>query len=152
MIVARVELDMSPAEDLSRSGIRLALRVGMNRAASPVKAAVVSHAAAVRRLGHLAKSIRIRLREYPADRWAAVVGPTTKYVRTKGRYTRGRTPGAARFIKPAKYAHLVEKGTARSRAKPWLRPAHDATAQQFLDRVGAEVGGEIERRLARRAK
>lgn len=148
---ARVELDLTPGEKLARSGLRKATRIGMNRAASPVKAAVVSAASAVKRYGYLAKSIRIRLRSYPADRFVAVVGPSTKFTRVKGRYTRGQTPGAARLNKPWKYAWLVEWGTKRSRAKPWLRPAQAAAGPAFVKRAQAEVGKEIAKELARRA-
>lgn len=153
MISGRVELDMSPAEGLRKGGIRKATRIGLSRAASPVKAAVVSHAERVKKYGFLAKAIRIRLRTYPADRFVAVIGPSTKYVRTKGKYRRGPKAGEKKVHRPSKYAHLVESGTKRSRPKPWLKPAHDATARQFLDRAGAEVGKEIEQELARqRAK
>jgi HK97 gp10 family phage protein len=153
MLGARVALDLGPAEGLTKGGIRKATRIGLNRAASPVKASVVSHAAAVKRFGYLSKSIRIRLKGYPADKWVSVIGPGTKFVKVKGRYKRGATPGAAKFFKPAKYAHLVERGTKRSKPKPWLRPAFDSTKGRFLDQAAAEVGKEIAAELARhRAK
>lgn len=152
MIGGRVQLDMTPADGLKKSGIRKAMRIGVNRAASPVKASVVAHAEAVKRYGFLAKAIRIRTRVYPADRYVAVVGPSTRYVRQKGKYTRGPKKGQPRVSRPSKYAHLVESGTKRSQAKPWLKPAHAATAGRFLDQVGREVGREIELELARHQK
>lgn len=151
LVKAGVMLDMRPAEELAKSGLRRATRIGLNRAASPVKAAVVSHAAAIKRFGFLARSIRIRLRIYPADRFVAVIGPSRKFVRVKGKYTRGKRKGQPRLHIPAKVAHLVEKGTKRSRAKPWLQPAHDETAPRFLETAAREVGREIELELARRA-
>jgi hypothetical protein len=149
VIAARAEIDLSPAEGLRQGGIRKAMRIGLNRAASPVKAAVVSHADAVKRYGYLGKSIRIKLKGYPADRFVAVIGPSTKYTRTKGKYTRGKRKGEKRVFRPSKYAHLVEKGTGRSKPRPWLKPAYDESAGQFIDQAGVEVGREIELELAR---
>jgi hypothetical protein len=146
-------VDMTPAEELRKGGIRKALRIGINRAASPVKASVVAHAAAVKKYGFLAKSIRIRVRTYAADRWASVIGPSTRYARKKGKFTRGKKKGQPRLFKPSKYAHLVEDGTKRSKAKPWLRPAFNESAGGFLRRAGQEIGRELELELQRqRAK
>lgn len=152
MLKARMDLDLSPAEGLTKGGIRKAMRIGLNRAASPVKAAVVSHAEGVKRFGYLAKSIRIRLRIYPNDRFVAVIGPSTKVSRKKGKFKRGPRKGQPRVFVPSKYAHLVEKGTKRSRAKPWLQPAHDEAAPQFVQQAPAEVIREIENQLAAKAK
>ncbi len=151
MIGARVDLDLTPAEGLRKGGIRKATRIGISRAASPVKAAVVSHATAVKKFGYLAKAIRIRLKVYPADKFVAVIGPSTKYTRTKGKYTRGKRKGEKRVYRPSKYAHLVESGTRRSQARPWLKPAHAESAGRFLATAAAEVGREIELELSRRA-
>lgn len=149
MIKGTVRLDMTPAERLKNGGIRKATRIGLNRASSPVKAAVVSHADAGRRFGFLGKSIRIRLRSYPADRWVSVIGPSTKFTRTKGKYKRGKRKGEARVFKPSKYAHLVNAGTKRSKATHWLDQAHAEAAPRFLADVGREVGAEISKQLAR---
>ena len=151
MIGSRVELDMRPAEGLCQGGIRRAMRIGLNRAASPVKASVVGHAEAIKRFGFLAKAIRIKTKSYPADRFVAVIGPSTKYTRTKGKFKKGKRKGQPKKFVPGKYAHLVERGTKRSQAKPFLGPAHAATAARFLEQVGIETGREIEQELARRA-
>lgn len=147
MMAAHLELDLKPAEGLRASGLRKATRIGLNRAASPVKASVVSHATNVKRFGFLAKSIRIRLRTYPGDKFVAVIGPSTKFVRTKGKFKRGKRKGQPRKQVPAKYAHLVEKGTKRSKARPWLAPAHAESAARFVAQAGVEIGREIERLL-----
>lgn len=149
MIKSRVELDMSPADGLRAGGLRLATRIGMNRAASPVKASVVSHAEAVKRYGYTAKAVRIRVKEYPADRFVTVVGPSMNFVRTKGKYKRGPKKGQPRRHRPAFYAHLSNSGTKRSRALHWLDKAHAESAPGFLARVGPAVGAEIEKRLTR---
>jgi hypothetical protein len=116
MIGASVELDMTPAEGLAKGGLRKATRIGINRAASPVKASVVSHAEAVKRYGFLAKSIRIRLRSYPADRFVAVIGPSHEVHPDQGKCSPAGKKGEPRKCRPSKYAHLVEKGTKRSAA------------------------------------
>lgn len=148
---AHFHLDLSPSDRLRAGGLRKALRIGINRAASPVKGSVVSHAEGRRRYGFLAKSIRIRLRVYPADRFAAVIGPSTKYVRTRGKFKSGKRAGQKKKHVPAKYAHLVERGTKFARPRPWLKPAFDATAPRFLDQCGREIWREIQQELARRA-
>lgn len=150
MIGARVQLDLSPMAGLKGAGIRRALRIGMNRALSPVKASVVEHAAAIADTHALEKSIRIRLRTYPGDKYVGIIGPSTTFKRTRGKFTRGARAGQRRLHIPAKVAHLVEHGTRRSRARPWLRPAHAATAHEFLDRARVEVGREMLAELERR--
>lgn len=152
MIAAAVRLDLSPADGLLKGGgLKRAARIGLSRAAAPVKAAVVSHAEGVRRFGYLAKSIRIKLKGYPADRWVSVIGPSTKYKRQKGKYKRGKRAGQPKVSTPARYAHLVERGTKRSLPRPWLRPAYAATAGGFTAAAGYEVMREVEAELARRA-
>lgn len=149
MIDAKVKLDLTPGEQLAKSGLRRATRIGLSRAASPVKGSVVSHANSVRRFGFLAKSIRIRLRIYPSERYVAVVGPSMNFIRTKGKYKRGKHKGQPRRHRPAYYAHLVERGTKRSRARPWLAPAHAESASGFIENARREVGAEITRELDR---
>ncbi len=152
MIVSRVDLDMSPADGLRQGGLRKALRIGINRAASPVKASVVSHALAVKKYGFLAASIRIKVKAYPADRFVTVIGPSTKYTRSRGKFKKGKRKGQPKKSIPSKYAHLVERGTKRSLAKPWLAPAHAESAGRFLIQAGVETGREIELELSRQAK
>lgn len=148
-VSTRVELDMRPAEGLRKGGIRRAMRIGMSRAASPVKASVVAHAEAIRRYGFLAKSIRIKLRSYPAERFVAVIGPASKFKAGRGKFKKGKRAGQPRKFVPSKYAHLVERGTKTSRARPFLEPAQKATSGAFLRRVGVEIGREIEQELAK---
>jgi hypothetical protein len=150
-ISGRVELDMRPAEGLAAAGLRKATRIGLSRAASPVKAAVVAHADAVRRYGFLAKSIRVKLKSYPADRWVTVIGPSSTFTRNKGKYSRGPHKGEPRKFRPSKYASLLERGTKHAAAKPWLKPAWSDSTPQFLATVGDLVGKEIEKELAARA-
>lgn len=149
MIKAQYDLDLTPAERLRAAGIRKAVRIGLSRAAKPVKASVVSHALAVKRFGFLAKSIRIKTIVYPADKYVVVIGPSTTFTRSLGKFKRGKRKGQKKVAIPAKYAHLVEEGTSRSRAKPWLKPAYEETAGPFLARVREEIGREVALELDR---
>lgn len=142
-------VDMKPADGLRKGGARKATRIGLNRASAPVKAAVVSEAEAIKRFGFTAKSIRIRLREYPPDRWASIIGPSTKFTRTKGRYKRGKRKGQPRKHTPANVAHLVERGTKHAKGKHFLKKAHAKTARAFVRQAEAEVGREILAELER---
>jgi hypothetical protein len=147
----RATVDMKPAEALRRGGAKKATRIGLNRASAPVKAAVVSEAQAIKRFGFTAKAVRIRLREYPPDKWVSVVGPSSSFSRTKGKRKRGKRKGQPIKHVPAKYAHLVNKGTKRSKPKPFLVKAHAKSKAGFLRDAKREVGKEIAAELARRS-
>ncbi|MEO8082696.1 MAG: hypothetical protein ABI780_02675 [Ardenticatenales bacterium] len=148
MMQAKTTLDFTPGQALRTSGLRLAIRIGISRATSPVKAAVVAQAQGIARYGFLAKAIRIKLKMYPSNVGVSVIGPSSKYTRTKGKFTRGpRRTGQKRKIIPAKYAHLVQKGTRRSREMPFLTRALDSAGPRYLADVQIEVAKEIERRL-----
>lgn len=151
MITATARVDMTPAEGLAKGGLRKATRIGINRAAAPVKAEVVGQADAVKLRGYTGKAIRIRVRMYPNDRAAAIVGPSTKYTRKKGKFKRGKRKGEPRVFKPSKYAHLSNAGTRRSRALHWLDKANDVAGPRFVNSVGGEILGEIDKQLARKA-
>lgn len=153
MIKAQYDLNLTPVERLKQAGLRRAIRIGISRAAASVKAVVVSHAERVRLQGNLAKSIRIKTIVYPSGYYVAVVGPSTKFKRSpRGKIQRGPRKGQKRApIKPSRYAMLLERGGKRQSARPWLAPAHNAAAPEYLRRVKAEVGKEIEKELARQA-
>jgi len=86
--------------------------------------------------GQLAKSIGSRVKFYKnTGTVLAIIGPRRKYA------------GMIEGIKPTRYAHLVEFGTRRSRAKPFLRPALSAQAgaakAAFAKRFRKELDKEI---------
>jgi HK97 gp10 family phage protein len=47
------------------------------------------------------------------------------------------------------YAHLVEFGTAHSSPQPFMRPAFEQTKGKALDIIKSELGGEIDKAVAR---
>lgn len=150
---AQYDLDLTPLESLRAYGLRKALRIAGNRAAAKVKASEVRTAEAVKLFGLLAKSIRIRVKVYGAfgERFVSIVGPSSKFKRNRGKYTRGKRKGQPRVKQPSRYAHLLERGTGRSRPRPWLKPAYDESAGRYLEDVRREVAAEIEKELTRRS-
>lgn len=145
------DLNLTAAQQLHAYGIRKAIRIAVNRASAPVKAAEVAAAEGIARYGFTAKSIRIRVKVYPGDRFVSVVGTSRAFKRTKGKYKRGKRKGEKRLIIPANYAWLVERGTKHARAKPWLKSAAEASLPQYQANVIEGVRTEIEAQLARRA-
>lgn len=102
MISGRVELDLSNLKYLRGSAMNKATRMAINKAAVPVRDAVV--AAAPKDIGSLKKSIRIKVRYYAkAKTWAAIVGPSNSYKRVRKR------PKKAKPKKPNKTVQLVKK-------------------------------------------
>lgn len=144
MSAARIELDLSNLDKLRKGAARKAVRIAVNRASAPVKAAVVAGAERLRRFGYLAKAQRIRVRIY-GGKFVSVIGPTRKFVRTKGKITRGPKKGEARRFRPANYAHLVELGTEHGRARPFLMPALAATKGTYARLIRSEVKRELEK-------
>ncbi len=99
----------------------------------------------VKRSGALKQSIGTKAQKGRKGKTLAlaVVGARTKVVQQyKGR-----------SVRPAKYAHLVERGTARAAAKPFLKPALDGQKGQVsravLDTLAAEVKKELAKAAAR---
>lgn len=48
--------------------------------------------------------------------------------------------------------HFEEFGTARTRARPYIRPAFDANVEQMVGTLKVEIGRSIQRALRRKAK
>jgi len=75
-----------------------------------------------------------------------------KNVRVKGRLIAGRGGSAlksmgAKLIRPSRYAHLVEFGSRKMAAEPFMLPSARAQAQPFLDRC-IRAGKAIETNMA----
>lgn len=128
MIGGGVKLDLRPLGYLRGSQMNKAIRKAMNKAAAPVKQALV--AAAPSRTGALRKSIRIRIKYYSKTRtWAAVVGPSRQ--KKKPQTPAKRRRKRRRPFGPTRYAWQLEFGTSHGRSKPWLRPTLRATRGRF---------------------
>jgi len=124
---------------------RVLLKAGQ-KAMQPVKRKAKGNAQAVRDTGALARSLVLVGRRYTRTNTVWVgVGPDSKA--TFEGVRRGRT--TAQKIKPAKYAHLVELGTSRTAAKPFLRPALESEAGAVGDILTTEVDKGLTREIAR---
>lgn len=141
-----VQLDLTKFDHLKKN-IKRAVIIGCNRAAKPVRAAVIANAQGISRHGFLAKSIGTKTRFYPSKAIVTVIGPKMSFARTKGKFARGPRAGQTRRHVPYLYSWLLEKGTKRSAAKPFLKPAWDTEGPGYLRRVAAEIEAEVAKLL-----
>lgn len=150
---ARIQFTIDPlkeAEKLSKGLRNKAIRIAMNKAAGKVKSAVQSNAPV--RLGILQKSIRIKVKQYRAGNvWVAVVGARSEKKR-KGKYKRGPKKGQPKIHNPARYGHLVERGTKRSKARPFLKPALKQTAKAYIDTLTQSIREQVRQLLSANKK
>lgn len=146
MIDGKVIVDLKPLEGLKQSLVNKIMRKATTKAAKPVKVAVKSGAQKAKRYGYLNKSIGVKVKTYK-DNVIAVVGPRSKYSVTKGVYKKGKKKGADKVFRPSYYAHLVEKDTKHSKAKPFLKPALDSTENVYLDTLNNEIAAQIASQL-----
>jgi HK97 gp10 family phage protein len=92
-------------------------RIAMNKAAAPVKAAVVNNAPSD--TGSLKKSIRIKVKSYGRGlRWVAVIGPKGNFKR-KGK-------------RPAYYNRQVNDGNRYIRGRQHMDKAAAQTRNKFI--------------------
>lgn len=92
--------------------------------------------------GDLKRSLIISSRKLKNGNRSVRVGPDTKTV------VRADSDGGfdlSRKKRPANYAHLVEKGTSHSQAKPFLRPAFDKHSKTAVSEFGAQMQRGLER-------
>jgi HK97 gp10 family phage protein len=149
------DLNLTELERLKNYGIRKAMRIAVNRAAAGMKAAVVAEAQRIALTGATAKSARIKVKVYRQFTFVTLVGPARGFTMKGAKITRGRKAkvpfrrGLRKEIRPGRYAHLVEFGTKRSKAKPFILRAERASAPQFRRTVTQEIAREIEKELGR---
>ena len=142
-VTVRVQLDLGEYRKLPPK-LRRAVIVGCNRAAKPVRAAVVGHAEKIKRFGFLAKSIGTKTKfNAKTGTVVTVIGPKMSFARVKGKYTRGPRKGQKRWNEPWLYARFLEGGTVHAKPKQFLQPAFDAQGQRFIETARAEVAAEM---------
>lgn len=127
-------------DNVANSVRNKAIRIAMNKAAAQVKEAVVANAPS--RTGALKKSIRIIIKNYQNKNvWVAIIGPKSDFKKTTGR-------GQFKVVsRPALYAKLVEQGTKRAKARPFLAPAYESTKQGFCDTMIKAIADQVEKLL-----
>jgi len=91
--------------------------------------------------------------------YAAVLrkGGSKEEARSALRDARRNAGGSGRTIRvqvvaSARYSSLVEFGTKKAAAQPFMRPAFDATKELVIASLGNEIRSEIEKSVARSAK
>lgn len=145
-MIARIVFKDDPLKILAGldKGIRnKAIRIAMNKAASPVKAEVVNNAPV--RHGILKKSFRIKVKNYKKKNvWVAVIGPQSKFAKNKGKYLTGEKKGQPIKHRPSAYARLVEKGTKHIRGRHFIKRAGDTAGAKFQDSMIASLKTQVE--------
>ncbi len=74
-----------------------------------------------------------------------IIGPRTGFKIQVGVRIRGKNAGKPIYANPTQYAHLVELGTRRSAAKPFLKPAFEGSREKCLAEMAAAVNAAIEK-------
>lgn len=132
-------------EKLSNAAGKGVLRRSMKKAAQPM--ADLGSALAPKRTKRLAGSVivgakldgrqaKLHRRMFRDDRSSVemFVGPS--YLRGAG----------------GRHGHLLEFGTSKMSAQPFMRPAWDRDHKGMLDRLGKDLWGEIQKSVARAAR
>ena len=143
------------------------LRIGLNAWGGVVKAKAVARAPV--ETGLLKKSIIVKVTipdasfdvQHHGKPARVIVGPSRNVVAPfirKGGKTRklGLTRATklvlggtkVRVRKPSRYAHLVEKGTKRSKARPFIAPAQRAGERQGMEKLAAKLRDGIAAEVA----
>lgn len=133
MITATFQLDLKPLEDLQRKLARQIVYKAIKKVAREAKDRMQPPT----RYGYLKKSLWVKMKRYRGT-VVAVIGPRSKYVVQLGTVTRGPHKGQARRAVPSFYAHLVEGGSKRSKATPFLKPALP-TAGRIAEAIKQEM-------------
>jgi len=134
------------ADKLSKGLKNKAIRIAMNKASAVVKNAVVQNAPI--RYGYLKKSIRIKLRNYKNRAvWVSVIGPKSDFKKKKGKRKRGPRKGEPIQHRPSNYARLLEQGTKHAKARPFLKPALQATRSQFMTTLTTSIREQVQQLL-----
>lgn len=130
--------DKQLIKNLEKLGLTVGNRV-VRRAANSAMGVMVKAAKAKcpKDTGTLKKSLGKKAKTYKNNgiTWVAV-GPRTGF-ETIGEDGKKNDPN--------KYAHLVEKGTYKTKAQPFLRPAFDETKGKVLKDLEAKIKQGIQR-------
>jgi len=119
-----------------------ALRYGM----IPVRKAAQQYAKGTKDTGQLYKSLgltvrRVRKKGQAINRYTARVGPRGGFGITLGTKTKGKNKGKPIRRDPRFYAHLIEYGTSKVPARPFIRPAIESSQSAII--AGLAKGYEI---------
>lgn len=133
--------------DLRNSAETAVLRAGGN----PILKAAKANAAKSKDSGLLVKSIGLSVRAVNG-RKTVRVGPRTGLRQVVTRTDKRTGRKYEEIADPNNYSHLVEYGTSHSAAKPFIRPAIDATQGEVLDAMAAGLDQHLTKVAARLSK
>jgi hypothetical protein len=197
LIKASIRMDFTGLESMRKSGLRKAMRIGVNRAATTIKVAMIKTAMAVSHgvpknkpkarkklslrqvqgLGRreysrfvkrltkshekeqerikggkkrrrnrttttsmLVRSIKIKVKMYDnSNKVVVIVGPKKSIKQVLGTNKKGKEIAN----RPARYAHVLEHGSKKMRAKPFVAQAYQNSDRDFQLRLGREVRREV---------
>ena len=145
-------LDDLPKE-YKKSGERSALRAGVK----PIVKTARTNALKSKKTGLLIKSIGTTVRKLKTGELTGRVGIRSGF---KGKslgfkiVKKGKNKGQSResFADPRHYAHLVEYGTSRTAAKPFMRKAVESNQGNALNEMAKALEKSIMKTAARMAK
>jgi HK97 gp10 family phage protein len=127
--------------DLQRAAESAVLRAG----AKPV-AKIAKSKAPVGDTGLLKKSIGYTVRKGQGV-VSARIGPRNGFARSTTDES-----GKVTKVNPTNYSHLVELGTSRAPAKPFIRPAVDSAKGEAFDAMAKGYGVHLEKVVAKLRK
>jgi len=153
-------------QELAKSAERSVLSAG----AKPILTAAKAKAPIGKGIhaGLLKASIGLNVKKTKGS-WSARVGPRVgfrkfvkKATRRKDIFAKSRKRGLIKagnkgdqydvFQDPVRYSHLVEYGTSRAKAQPFIRPAMDSASDKVLDAMTAGLDKHLTRTVARLRK
>lgn len=145
MIRGSVKLDLKKIGYARGSGMNKAVRIAINKAAVPVKAAVM--ASAPKDVGNLRQSLRIRSRWYAKSKvWAVIVGPSSSFSRVRKKPKRVKP---AKKKTPNKTLQALKKKADALRKKAGRKLGK--AAGKFASRVVKAVAGRKGQKLLKAA-
>ncbi len=97
------------------------------------------------RAGQLKRSIGFKVSTSKNGVVTAIAGPRRGFRIVLGARIRGKNTGKAVAYDPVKTAHLVEFGSVHAAAKPFIRPAMEASRDAVIEAIVSTIQAGIER-------
>ena len=122
-----------------------ALRSGMMAASKPMFLAAKANAAGTGLKGYdsdaMAAAMSRGVKKVTPNRTTLWIGPKNKHKKALAIYNEYH----GTEIKRLQYFHLVEWGSAKMNAQPFMRPAFAATSRQVVGNLGREIGKAVDK-------
>lgn len=103
--------------------------------------------------GLLKESIGFNVKKSRKTKQLSVrIGPKSATSRTIGTYTKGKNIGKPKVIRPANYSHLVELGTPRTPANPFITKGAQASESEAMNALASGYEKGLDAAVKRLAK